>query len=125
MQQRIDGKSMPISRNRLRFSRVWQRRERAIRCCVTVIISAVRSKNFSCTMPVSHKDRTRAEDAVRIWQTVRSGFFPPPLLMYFSQKQMAHSSDYQMTTERFIVTNLEVAQPKFAFFILKTSLHMP
>jgi len=116
---------MPILRNRLRFSRVWQRRERAIRCCVTVIISAVRSKNVSCILPVNHKDRTRAEDAMRIWQTVISGFFPQPPLMYFSQKQMAYSSDYHMATERFIVTNLEMTQSKFAFFILKTPLHMP
>jgi len=94
MQQRIADKSIPISRNRLRFSRVWQRRERAVRCCVNVIISAVRSRNFSCTRPVSHKDRTRAEDAVRIRQTVRSGFSPPPFLRYFGQKQMAYGSDY-------------------------------
>jgi len=125
MQQRITDKSIPISRNRLCFFRIWQRRERAIRCCVTVIISAVRSRNIFRTRLVSHKDRTRAEEAVRIWHTVSSDFFPPPRLMDLSQKQMAYRSDDQMTTERGIVTNLEMTQSKFTFFIFKTALHVP
>src|SRR3990172_12008558 len=125
MQQRITDKSIPFSRSCLCFCRTWERRERAIRCCVNVIFFAVRSKSLSCTRPVSHNDRTRADDAVRIWQTVRSEFFFPPHLMHFGKKQMADSRDDQMTTQRQIVTNLEMAQPQFAFFIFKTSLHMP
>src|SRR4030042_2535105 len=107
MQQRIACRSIPMLRNCLLFFFVWQRRERAMRRCVTVITCAARSKNLSFTRPVSHKDRTSAEEAVRIWQTVRSGFFPPPFLMHFGQEQMAHRSDYQMTTQGFIVANLK------------------
>ena len=77
MQQRISDKSILISRNRLRFFRIWQRRERAIRNCVDVMIPAVFSNHLSLTFPVSHKDRISAEEAVRIWQTVNSGFPPP------------------------------------------------
>ncbi len=51
--------------------------------------------------------------------------FFPPLLMHFGQEQMAQRSDYQMTTERFIVTNLKMTQSEFTFFILKTPLHIP
>ena len=103
MQQRIADKSIPISRNRLRFSRIWQRRERAIRNCVNVIIPAVFSNNLSLTFPVSHKDRTSAEEAVRIWQTVNSGFFPPPQLMYLSQEQMTDRGDYKMATKGLVI----------------------
>ena len=38
---------------------------------------------------------------------------------------MAHRSDYQMTTKRFIIANLEMTRSKFTFLILKTPLHMP
>ena len=125
MQQRIARKSMPLSRNRLRFFLTWQRRERAMRSCVAVIISAVRSRNFPLTRPVSHKDRTSAEEAVRTWQTVNSGFFPPPQLMHLGQEQMTDRSNYQVPPQRFVVTNLEMAQAKFVFLILKAPLHLP
>ena len=125
MQQRKVDKSIPILRNRLHFFLVWHRRERAMRCWVTVMISAARSRNRFWTRPVSHKDRTRADEAVRIWHTVRSGFSPPPLLMDLRQKQMAYRRNDQMPTKRLIIPNLEMAQPQFIFFILKTALHVP
>jgi len=125
MQQRIAFKSIPISRNRLRFFRIWQRRERAIRSCVKATISAVLSKNLSLTFPDNHKDRTSAEEAVRIWQTVNSGFSPPPQLMDFGQEQMTDGGDDKMATKGLVIANLEMTQSELIFFIFKAPFHMP
>ena len=110
MQQRMAFKSIAILRSCLRFFLIWQRRERAVRSCVKVIISAAFSNNLSLTLPVSHKDRTSAEEAVRIWQTVNSGFFPPPQLIDFGQEQITDRGDYKMATKRLVIANLEMAQ---------------
>ncbi len=100
MQQRMADRSMPISRNRVRFFLTWLRREAASRCCVSVMMAAVRSSNFSRICPVSHSDRISAEVAVRSWQTVSSGFFFPPLLVYLDEEQMADSSQDQVAAIR-------------------------
>lgn len=81
MQQRILDRLMPILRNRFRFFLVWLRQDAASRSCVSVMVRAARSRNICLTCPVNHNDRISAELAVRSWQTVSSGFFPPPLLM--------------------------------------------
>ena len=98
---------MPMSRNRMRFFLTWLRRAAASRCCVSVMMAAVRSSNFSRTCPVSHSDRISAEVAVRSWQTVSSGFFPPPLLVYLDQEQMADSGQDQVAAKRAVMAPVQ------------------
>src|SRR5260221_14639021 len=71
----------------------WLLRERALRSCVSVMMSAARCRMGVTAFPVSHQDWTNAAAAVRTWQTVRSRFFPPPLLMHAREEQGGQSPD--------------------------------
>ena len=125
MQQRIADRSMPASRNCLRFCLTWLCWDRARRSCVRVMMRAVRFRSFRRACPVSHKERTSAEVAVRSWQTVNAGFSPPPLLVDLRQKQMTDGGENQVTTKRPVIADLKMAQTKLVFFVLKAAFHMP
>src|SRR5436190_24227417 len=51
--------------------------------------------SLTATRP-NDQERTMAAAAVRTWQTVSSGFFPPQFLMHLRQEQMADSRDRLM-----------------------------
>src|SRR5882672_6574277 len=61
--------------------------------------------------------------AVRTWQTVNSGFFPPIFLVNFSQEHQTCRADSQVSFERPIVPHLKVVQPDLSLVVLETTLH--
>src|SRR5208283_5732050 len=122
MQQRNDVNLMPSLRNcRLRFL-TWQIWDCKLRHWTSVMISASTRKKLRRTWPVSHNDRTSDPAAWRIWQTVSSGFFPPPLLSDLAQEQMADGCKQQVPLEREVITDLEVIHPQFALFLFEAGL---
>src|SRR4030042_1001347 len=100
MQQRNTDNVMPISRSRRRLVLTWLRRERARRSWVSVRIAAARTRYVALACPVIQSDRTSAEVAVWTWQTVSSGFFPPPRLMHLCHEEMTDGRQDQVAPQR-------------------------
>jgi len=125
MQQRNTDNLMPNSRSRRRLVLAWLRRERARRSWVSVMIAAARTRHVALACPVIQSDRTRAEVAVWTWQTVSSGFFPPPLLMDLGQEQVADGCKDQVSPQRPPGADLEVTQAQVPLLVLKATLHGP
>src|SRR6202011_2657620 len=109
----------PMLRNCRRVRLRWLFRERALRTWVSRIMRAARSINWLAAVPESHQDRTNAEVAVRIWQTVNSGFFPPPCLMHAREKQVGQGRDRLMTHQADIGTAFKMIEAQFRFLIFK------
>ena len=63
--------------------------------------------------------------AVRTWQRVISGFFPPEPLGLAGQEQVADLGDGEMFHQGVVLANLEMAQAQFVLFILQATLHGP
>src|ERR1700722_10744539 len=61
--------------------------------------------------------------AVRTWQTVSSGFFPPIFLVNLGQKHQAHRAYHQMSFYRRIIPHLEVIQADLRLVILEAPFH--
>src|SRR5215510_9245758 len=68
---------MPSSRSLRRVRLVWLFRALAFCFCWYWIFLAVRCNSFLPAFFPKDHDCTKAAAAVRIWQTVNSGFFPP------------------------------------------------
>src|SRR6516225_5910123 len=107
------------SRKRWRVRLVWERRALAFCRCWYTIFSAVCSNRRAARLRPSHHDCTKAAAAVRSWQTVRSGFFPPPLLPDAGEEQMANSGHRLVPQQPQVVAALVVIEAQFGFLILK------
>ena len=66
-----------------------------------------------------------ASAAVRTWQIVTSGFFPPQPFGLFGQEQMTELGDEEMPTQRLVRPHLEMRQAKFRLGVLETTLDGP
>ena len=115
----------PILRNFRRVRLRWLFRERALRAWVSRMMRAARSTHWLAAVRESHHDWTNAEAAVRIWQTVSSGFFPPPLLMHAGEKQVGQGRDRLMTHQANLGTAFKMIEAQFRFLVLKRALHAP
>src|ERR1041384_6446721 len=116
---------MPKAHRRLRVFLVWLRRALAFCRCWYTMVSAAWSSRRVAVLGPSHHDCTNAEAAVRSWQTVISGFFPPPPLPYACQEQVSYRRYRLMPQQPKIMAALVVIESKFSFFILETSFHVP
>src|SRR5436305_10513135 len=104
---------MPSAASFLRVVRVWQRRASALRRCVYSSSAAAASRISLAALLPSPQERTSAAVAVRTWQTVNSGFFPPQFLLRFGEEQMAHGRERLVSFETQIRSSLEVIEPQF------------
>ena len=100
--------SRALSRRSVRLR--WLLRERALRSCVSAMMSAARCRIEVTAFPVSHHDWTKAAAAVRTWQTVNSWFFPPPLLMHAREEQVGQSRDGLVPRQAHVGPALEVIE---------------
>src|SRR5512142_2153958 len=115
---------MPRSCNRRRVRFVWLLRAWALRRCARVILAAACASSLSTAWASdSHQERTKAATAVCSWQTVRSGFFPPPLLPHPRQEQQAHRREEQVAFQPHMAPALVVLQADLAFVILEAPFH--
>src|SRR5215469_10067175 len=117
---------MSISRNRFRVRLMWLLRALALRCCAHVIFRAAFSRSWSCDRrDVSPQERTNAAIAVCNWQTVSSGFFPPPFLTHSRQEQVAHAAEDQVSFQSQVTPSLVLVQTDLAFLVLEATFHSP
>src|SRR5262245_52884654 len=98
---------MPSRRSLRRVRLVWLFRALAFCFCWYAIFSAVRSSSFLLACFPNDHDCTKAAAAVRIWQTVSSGFFPP-LLPSFFQEQVSNRGQCLMSHQASIFSPLVV-----------------
>ena len=85
------------ARRRLWARLWWLRREAARRFWVLRMIRAVRSRIIRAAREGSELDCTRAEQAVRSWQTVNSVFFFPPQQRHTREEQVRYRRDELVT----------------------------
>ena len=111
MQHLSLDRSIPIASSRRNLVRLCDARAVALRCWRSRMIPAVCSRRTVFAAPRIHQDRINADVARRSWQTVSSGFFPPPLLMHFGQEQMTDGRDDPVAPKRDVVADLEVTHP--------------
>ena len=103
----------------------WLFREAALRRWIWVMMEAMRVNNSCAARLASHHDCTSAAAAVRTWQTVKSGFFPPPLLVRASQEQVRDGSDCLMSHQAHVRAALEMVEAQLCFFVLEAAFHTP
>jgi len=103
---------------------VWLLRALAFCFCWYWIFSAVRANSFLPAFFPKDHDCTKAAAAVRIWQTVSSGFFPPLLPQAF-QEQMTDGGQGLVSHQAAIVSAFVMIEPQFAFLVFETAFHMP
>jgi hypothetical protein len=116
---------MPSSLKRWRVVFVWLLRAWAFRRWWYVIFRAAVSNNLAAAVRPKLNDWIRAATAVCNWHTVRSGFFPPPLLSQLRQKQVTHGGDDQVAFEPQIAPPFLLIQADFPFVVFEAPLHPP
>src|SRR5436305_5334902 len=116
---------MPSTLSFRRVCLVWLTRALAFLCCVFCNRSATSLKTRWDTRPFRHQDGTKAAAAVRTWQTVHSGFFPPPLLPHPRQEQVTHRRQRLVPLQAHVEPSLEMIQTQLTLLILKTAFHPP
>ena len=114
---------MPNAASFRRVVLVCERRAWALRLCVYSSSATAASRISRAAVRPSPHERTSAAAAVRTWQTVNSGFFPPQLLPYFRQEQVTHGGDCLMTYQSPVRPPLEVIEAKFGLLVLEAALH--
>src|SRR6266852_2231013 len=115
---------MPSLRSLRRVRLVWLLRALAFCCCWYVIVSAVRSSSALPAFIPNDHDCTRAAAAVRIWQTVNSGFFPPLLADAF-QEQMGHGRQGLVSDQAAVFSPFIMIKAQFGFLVFKTTFYVP
>ena len=110
MQHRRSDKLTPSSRNCVIFFFRCDRRDRRFRSCCFVMTVATFAKYFLRTWPHTHRELTSAELAVRTWQTVSSGFFPPLLLAGLREEQLGYRGHDQVALQALVVADFKVTQ---------------
>ena len=63
--------------------------------------------------------------AVRIWHSVRAGFFPPVLASELAEEHVAEATEDQVPLDRSVLTNLKVVHAQFRLAVLKGSFNNP
>src|SRR5215469_11080224 len=117
---------MPSSRNLRRVRLMWLLRAVVRRCCAHVIFLAAFSSSWSLDRrDVNPHDRTNAAIAVCSWQTVSSGFFPPPFLTHSRQEQVAQAAEDQVSFQPQVAPSLVLVQTDLAFLVLEATFHSP
>src|SRR3989304_535683 len=109
----------PMLCNRRSLRLRWLRSAAALRRWVRVSISEIDSAIAREQRLSRVHSGTRIAVAVRTWQSVRSGFFPPMLLVELGQEQVADATEDQVPLDRPALAGLEVVQPQFALAILE------
>jgi hypothetical protein len=114
---------MPRAWKRARVRRRWLRAALSFRSCVTVSCARMRSADFREQRPArAHKGASIAV-AVRTWQTVRPGFFPPMLPAELAEKDVAQTTEDQVPLDRDELAHLEVIHSQFRLAVLEGSLN--
>src|SRR5258708_5872025 len=113
---------MPRVRSFRRVVFVWLLRACTRRFCVYRISSAACSYRRLQARPECHQLRTTAAIAVRNWQTVSSGFFPPKVLMNPRQEQVTHRRQNQVALQALVTPTFVMVQAQLALLILKAAL---
>src|SRR5271166_6573088 len=116
---------MPRACNFPRVVFVWLRRACTLRVCRYSNSDTVCSSNRAPTRPESHILLTTAAIAMRTWQTVNSGFFPPEVLVDLCQEQVAYPRDDHVSLQTLIPSAFVVIQAEFTFFIFKAAFDAP
>src|SRR5579872_7530052 len=86
---------------------------------------AVLSYRRSRAIGVSSRPSMMASVAIRTWQMVHSGFFPPQRLTRFRRHQVADRSQNQMSLEADPAAPLPMIEAQLTLAILKTTLDGP
>src|SRR5580704_3907079 len=89
----------------MRFAILWYRRSRA--------------------GGLSSRPAMTASVAIRTWQMVHSGFFPPQRLTRFRHEQVADRSQYQMPLQADPTAPLPMIEAELALAIFKATLDVP
>ena len=110
---------MPFARKHWSVAFQWPRRAWALRSCVIANCAAITSARFREHRPPLYQIGTRNRVAVRTWQTVTSGFFPPLLLAELGQEQMTHAGQDQVALDRKVVADLEVVHAQLGLGVLQ------
>ena len=109
----------PMACKRAIARRRWLHAALAFRCCVNVNCALICSAYFREQRPPrAHKGASFAV-AVRTWQRVRSGFFPPMPQAELTEKDMAQAAQDQVSLDRKKLTDLEVIHPQFRLAVLE------
>ena len=111
--------------NRRIVRRLWQRRAFSFRCCVNVNCTAIRWAYFREQRPALAHIGASIAVAVRIWHSVRAGFFPPVLESELAEEHMAEATEDQMPLNREELAYLKMIHAQFSLANLKATLNGP
>src|SRR3954467_8376935 len=113
---------MPTECSRRRVRLVWHRRASALRRCVLFISSDVRSSSLVGGDRSNHQNGINAATAVCTWHSVSPGLFPPELLPYLRQEQVADATQDQVASQPPVPPALVLVEPDLTLLVLETPL---
>src|SRR5512147_1120105 len=93
--------------------RRWLRAALSLRSCVNANCMWICSANFREQRPPRAQIGTSVAVAVRTWQTVRLGFFPPVSQAELAEEDVAQTTEDQVPLDGEEPADLEVIHPQF------------
>ena len=111
--------------NRRIVRRLWLRAALLFRRCVNANCATIDSARLREQRPPQNQRGQSLAAAVRTWQSVSPGFFPPMLHAEFAEKHMAEAAENQMPLDRAEFTHLKMVHPKLGFAVFEGPLDDP
>src|SRR5262249_27399798 len=103
----------------------WVSRALEFSRCARLIDRAARRASARAACLPNAEPSTAAAAAVRTWQTVNCGFFPPQLPTDLCQQKDAHGADDLVPHQTQIAATFPVIEPEFGLAVLEATLHVP
>ena len=116
---------MPRRCSSRRRALVWLSRAVRLRCWVYWMVLAARCRRAGRSSGLRDQVSMRALAAVRTWQSVISGFFPPQPLALLGKEEMADLGDQQVSADGLILADLEMGQAELGFLVLEAAFDGP
>src|SRR5215471_9206549 len=121
----VSERFIPIALSRSRALCQWLSRALAFCRWACSIACDARLASRCATGWPNQRPCTNAAVAVRTWQTVRLGFFPPELPANLRQHQVAHRADGQVALQPQVAATFPVIKAQLRLAVLERALHAP
>src|SRR4030043_699583 len=116
---------MPMACKRAIVRRRWLRAALALRCCVSTNYATICSAYLYEQRPPRAQRGTSMAVAVRTWQSVRPGFFPPMFQAELAQENVAQATEDQVPLDREILAHFKMIHPQFRLAVLEGAFDDP
>src|SRR3954464_464162 len=121
----VSDRFIPIALSRSTALRQWLSRALAFCRWEYSIDCDARLASLRAARWPNQRPCTNAAVAVRTWQMVRLGFFPPELPANVRQHQVAHRADGQVPLQPQVASTFPVVKAQLRLAVLERALHAP